>query len=100
MGKRPGRGEGLLKPNPVSGSVLWYDFIYNLCKYYVASDGLFDQIGAATKCPIGYKPFKSIILEHHNDNIEDIFDEIWHTFEAYRGEECHRDDVALVGFRV
>lgn len=69
-------------------------------KYYIASDGLFDQIGAITKHPFGYKPFKNIILEHHKDNIEDIFNVIWHSFEAYRGEECRRDDVALVGFRV
>lgn len=69
-------------------------------KYYVASDGLFDQIGAISQRPFGYRPFKNIILEHHDEDIASIFDLIWHTFESYRGEECRRDDVALVGFRV
>lgn len=68
-------------------------------KYYVASDGLFDQIGEKTSRPFGYQPFKDIILKEHFKPMADIFDSVWHEFEAYRGEECRRDDVALVGFR-
>lgn len=68
-------------------------------KYYAASDGLFDQIGGQTNKPFGYKPFKSIILENHDKSLPEIFDKVWHEFENHRGEECRRDDVALVGFR-
>lgn len=68
-------------------------------KYYVASDGLFDQIGSETNRPFGYRPFKQIILENHNKDMSDIFEKLWHEFEIHRGEECRRDDVALVGFR-
>lgn len=69
-------------------------------KYYVASDGLFDQIGSATQKPFGYRPFKEIIKAKHSLSIQGIFDSIWHEFEEYRGEECRRDDVALVGFQI
>ncbi len=67
-------------------------------KYYVASDGLFDQIGAASGIPFGYRKFKSIINEKHDAALKDIFEEVWCEFEAHRGEECRRDDVAFVGF--
>lgn len=68
-------------------------------KYYVASDGLFDQIGEETKRPFGYRPFKKIIIDNHNGNMSDVFDSLWHEFENHRGQECRRDDVALVGFQ-
>ena len=68
-------------------------------KYYAASDGLFDQIGAATGRPFGYGTFKQLILENHDKPLSEIFDQVWRRFEQHRGDECRRDDVALVGFR-
>lgn len=88
-GKISGREEVrqvVIPPNPAN-------------KYYVASDGLFDQIGEKTKLPFGYRKFKDIILKDHEESLANIFEKVWHEYEAYRGKECRRDDVALVGFR-
>lgn len=68
-------------------------------KYYAASDGLFDQIGEKARRPFGYSTFKKIILEHHEENLCEIFGRVQHEFEVYKGKECRRDDIAMVGFR-
>lgn len=68
-------------------------------KYYIASDGLFDQIGDTIRRPFGYKTFKQILLKHHSQPISHVFDEIWQAFEQHRGKEFRRDDVAFVGFK-
>jgi len=69
-------------------------------KFYVASDGLFDQPGGANSAPFGYKRFEKIILENHNKTQESISNEIWLNFEAYRGDEPRVDDVELITFKV
>ena len=67
-------------------------------KFYIASDGLFDQMGGAPLRPFGYKKFKEIILDHHEKSLALVSDVIWETFEAYRGNEARRDDVELISF--
>ena len=65
-------------------------------KYYVSSDGMFDQKGGPKGLPFGYKIFKNIILEHHNDPLEVISGKIWNEFESYRGTQPKKDDFELV----
>ena len=66
-------------------------------KYYIASDGLYDQIGDdGTK--FGYKSLCNMILENHNCPQSKIADKIWQAFEAKRGHEDRRDDVELIAF--
>ena len=69
-------------------------------KFYVASDGLFDQIGQNSGVPFGYNRFKQIILEKHLESIAVISDTLWREFENYRGDEPRRDDLQLICFRV
>ena len=66
-------------------------------KYYVASDGLYDQIGTNGK-KFGYKTLKEIILNNHQENQNVIIEKIWRQFEVNRESEIRRDDVSLVGF--
>lgn len=68
-------------------------------KYYIATDGLYDQIGGEGLCPFGYKKMKDIILEYHTESQKRISGEIWKSFETYRGENVRRDDVELVTFK-
>ena len=69
-------------------------------KYYVASDGLFEQIGGERKLPLGYEALESIILKNHENKLDAITELILQEFESYRGEEPQRDDVSLIAFQI
>lgn len=68
-------------------------------RYYVVSDGLFDQIGEGSGLPFGYSRFKRCILENHALEQQEIIQKIRDAFTAYKGSEIRRDDITLVGFR-
>ncbi len=67
-------------------------------KFYIASDGLFDQIGGEPPRPFGYQTFTDIILARHSEGFERISRDIWRAFENHRGGEARRDDVELIAF--
>lgn len=68
-------------------------------KFYVASDGLFDQIGGENGRTFGYKVFKQIILDNHDEKLPIITGKVWDAFEEYRGGEARRDDFELIAFK-
>jgi len=68
-------------------------------KFYIASDGLFDQIGGESGLPFGYSPFKKLISDSHSESQSVISEKIWDAFEHYRGKQPRRDDVELITFR-
>jgi hypothetical protein len=68
-------------------------------KYYIASDGLYEQIGGEKKLPFGYEALENIILVNHENKQETITEKILQAFESYRGEEPQRDDVSLIAFQ-
>jgi serine phosphatase RsbU (regulator of sigma subunit) len=68
-------------------------------KFYIASDGLFDQPGGEMSRPFGYKALEKIILENHNEKQSVISDKIWTAFEGYRGAEPRVDDFELITFK-
>ncbi len=65
-------------------------------KLYIASDGLFDQIGGSPPRPFGYRRFENIILACHTAPQKTISDAIWKAFEAYRGVQPRRDDMQVI----
>jgi hypothetical protein len=67
-------------------------------KYYIATDGLYDQVGGSKGIPFGYSRFKKIILDNHHLNHEAVSAEIWNVFEEYRGSQPRRDDLQLICF--
>jgi HAMP domain-containing protein len=69
-------------------------------KFYIASDGLYDQIGGANRLPFGYETFRRIVLENHGESQGVISERIREAFEAHRGSEARRDDVELITFRI
>jgi serine phosphatase RsbU (regulator of sigma subunit) len=71
-------------------------------KFYIASDGLFDQPGGGGEDsrPFGYKAFEKIILDHHGETQNAVSVKIWADFEKHRGNEPRVDDFTLVTFRV
>ena len=68
-------------------------------KFYISSDGMFDQKGGEKGLPFGYKEFKNIILQHHNEPQEVIAGKVWNAFESYRGTQPRKDDFELICFR-
>jgi hypothetical protein len=68
-------------------------------KFYIASDGLFEQVGGERSEPYGYRAFKQIILENHREKQSVISGIIWSAFEEYRHSEPRVDDFQLVTFK-
>jgi serine phosphatase RsbU (regulator of sigma subunit) len=71
-------------------------------KFYIASDGLFDQPGGngVKTVPFGYGPFKDILLKNHDNSQDAISGKIWDAFEDYRGAEPRVDDFELITFKL
>jgi len=69
-------------------------------KFYIASDGLFDQPGGAESAPFGYNKFKQIILDNHNETQSVICGKVWSAHEEYRGEIPRVDDFELISFKM
>lgn len=67
--------------------------------FYVATDGLFDQIGGEKQRPFGYHIFEELVLQHHGERLSAVSQMVWDAFEVYRGENERRDDVELLSFR-
>jgi len=67
-------------------------------KFYIASDGLFDQPGGESNTPFGYDVFMRIILENHNADQTFISEKIWEGFEKYRKDVPRVDDFELISF--
>jgi len=68
-------------------------------KFYIASDGLYDQPGENGE-PFGYKRFEKLILENHSEKQSVISDKIWKVFETHRGNEAKVDDFQLITFKI
>lgn len=66
--------------------------------FYVASDGLYDQIGSNNR-PFGYRRVQDIIMEHYGESQEEVLRQIWRAFQEHCGTQERRDDVQIIGFR-
>jgi len=69
-------------------------------KFYIASDGLPDQIGGERNIQFGYRTLERIILENHHENQSVISGKVWDAFESHRGDEPRRDDFELITFKL
>ena len=68
-------------------------------KFYIASDGLYDQPGGGQGKAFGVKGFERILLESHNEKQAVIACRVWEAFEEYRGAEPRVDDIELIAFQ-
>jgi serine phosphatase RsbU (regulator of sigma subunit) len=68
-------------------------------KYYIASDGLYEQVGGEMSFPFGYDTLERIILDNHNEKQSIISEKLWQAFETYRGVNARRDDFQLITFK-
>jgi serine phosphatase RsbU (regulator of sigma subunit) len=96
-GQRISIGEGKIKESAEIKETLISADKSN--KFYIASDGLYDQIGGSHSHSFGYNAFKKLILDNHNEAQSIITERIWAAFENYRGDHIRLDDFELVAFR-
>lgn len=68
--------------------------------FYMATDGLRDQVGEKTGLPFGRTRLKDLLASVQSLTMRDQKDRILHVFNEYKGEESVRDDIALFGFRI
>ena len=69
-------------------------------KFYIASDGLFDQLGGEPSRPFGYRVFHQIILENHAAPLSVVSGKIMDAFEKHRNQVPRADDVELITFKL
>jgi len=69
-------------------------------KFYIASDGLYDQPGGEHNVSYCYDEFTDIILKNHNEKLSVITEKVWKAFEQYRGGEKRVDDFELISFKL
>lgn len=67
--------------------------------YFMASDGLFEQVGGERRIPYGYSRFKKIIHRESARGMKKCIDSVSNDFSKYMGEQIQRDDITIIGFK-
>jgi len=68
--------------------------------FYLATDGLLDQLGGPKRLPLGNKRFQAWLLEHRQKPVAEQEVPLLKAFQEYQGENERQDDVTVVGFGV
>ena len=68
-------------------------------KFYIASDGLYEQPGGGRGKAFGIKAFERILLDSHNEKQAVTARRVWEAFEGHRGAEPRVDDFELIAFQ-
>ena len=69
-------------------------------RFYMSSDGIFDQIGGPKRMGFGKKRFKKLLLSVQNIPLTRQGEQIYKEVTAYQGKEKRRDDIAAIGFQL
>lgn len=70
------------------------------CSYYVATDGLFEQLGGEKQLPFGYSKFKKAVLKHNDSTISSAIEAVKDEYFGYKGSFLRLDDVTVIGFKL
>lgn len=68
--------------------------------FYLATDGLTDQVGEETGLPLGRRRFFSFLNTIMDKGVSEQKQALHEMLEAHQGKEEQRDDVTAVGFRL
>lgn len=69
-------------------------------RFYLASDGIIDQIGGERGFPFGKRRFMEFIENRWNTHIISQGAELMAELSEYQGKEIRRDDVTVIGFEL
>lgn len=68
--------------------------------FYLATDGLLDQLGGPKRLPLGNKRFRALLWENRQESLEDQARKLLVAFQDYQGTNNRQDDVTAVGFGI
>ncbi len=68
--------------------------------FYLATDGLKDQVGGEQRLPFGKKGMLAVLKSIQECTMEEQKEILWSTYEDYKKDEILRDDVTMFGFRL
>lgn len=66
---------------------------------YLFSDGFADQFGGPNGKKFKYQPFRDLLMKIHDLPMHRQKEELFYTFEQWRGNYPQLDDILIVGFR-
>lgn len=66
---------------------------------YIATDGIFDQIGGDKQISFGKNRLQKMILDYRGNTLAEQKDLMIRQFLSYQGQQKRRDDVTLVGWQ-
>lgn len=67
-------------------------------QFYVATDGLFEQVGGRKHLPLGKRKLKAMIDQVHPLPFSEQKTYLMKSLDDYMGEETRRDDLTVLGF--
>ena len=67
-------------------------------KFYITTDGFFDQMGGNKKFRFGKRRFKEMLELNHNKPFKEQKEIYIQTLREYQGEEETNDDISFLGF--
>ncbi|MGB0695573.1 MAG: PAS domain S-box protein [Rhodospirillaceae bacterium] len=67
--------------------------------FYLASDGVWDQVGGERRRTFGKKRFRTLLQDVQGLPMAEQKDRLLKSFADYQGYEMRRDDVSCIGFR-
>jgi serine phosphatase RsbU (regulator of sigma subunit)/HAMP domain-containing protein len=68
--------------------------------FYLATDGVKDQIGGEKHLPFGKKGLLAVLKSIQQYSMDEQKNRIWSAYEDYKKNEPFRDDVTMFGFRI
>lgn len=86
----------------VAGDTVYPETVIDLVpgdRFFVATDGFFDQIGGPRRLMFGTRRFREALAGLPAGDMASQCRALQAIFEAYRGREERRDDLLLFGFR-
>lgn len=67
-------------------------------RFYMATDGLIDQIGGPKRISFGKRRFREVLADSADGDLKSQGKALWSAFQEYQGEENRRDDLTVLGF--
>lgn len=68
--------------------------------FYLATDGLKDQVGGENRLPFGKKRMLAVLNSTQQCLMEEQKQILWSSYKDYKKDEMLRDDVTMFGFRL
>lgn len=97
-GQRSAIGEGKISsPELVKVHTIYYD-PHNL--YFIATDGVTDQIGEKSGLPFGNARLKRILSAEDNVGAQQTIVQLMSKFKEHKGNSPQRDDITVIGFGI